>query len=434
MNVVGVTVKMKNILRLSTAGILLLSLSTLANDNHCDKNDNNVHYKHCDSQIGWYIGGQLGYAQTDISQSDIDTFYDETGFEANSIDIDDSGLAFSLMAGYQFNTNWAVEGAYIDLGERSVDFTGRTEDLDTFYDNVEHVYPQSGDGFSIAVVGSWAISEEIKLSGKLGYWHWEGDYTTYDANSNVGSDSINGNDLWFGAELNYRLNERTQIYLSAQRFNLERDDNDVLGLGIRYYFGEESQSREPTEKVKPTTIVKKDNTLDKVALVEVAAPKDTYVDEDKDKDGVLDIQDACANSNLLHLVDAKGCTVIKEQAFSFNLTIYYANDSTDIPSNYDDKLQALAEFINEYKVKQLNVYDHTSAPGSRSYNQRLSQKRAESVGKVLTEQFNIDGQIIVPIGKGETERLNKENTEDAHDVNRRIELSITEQLLLPVKK
>jgi len=227
----------KNTLKLSAAGPLLLALSTYAND--CSNIENDVNYKFCDSQIGWYIGGQLGFAQTNISQNNMNHFYDKTGFEASSLNLDDSDFSFGLMAGYQFNTYWALEGAYIDLGERSVGFTGRTEDLNAFYDNVEHVYPQSGDGLSIAVVASWPISEYFKISGTLGYWIWEGDYTTFDANGDVGSDSIQGNDIWFGAEFNYSLSQRIQIYLTAQRFSLDRDDNDVLGLGVRYYFGSE---------------------------------------------------------------------------------------------------------------------------------------------------------------------------------------------------
>jgi OOP family OmpA-OmpF porin len=231
---------LKNSMKLSVIiGLLLLALPTYANENYCTQDERTLHYKQCDSQLGWYIGGQLAYAQTDINQSNVDGFYDKTGFEANSVDVDDNDLAFSLMAGYQFNTYWAIEGAYLDLGERSVDFNGSTEDLAAFYDNIEHVYPQSGDGLSIGVVGSWPLSEDIKLSGKLGYWRWEGDYTTYDANGNVGRDSIKGNDLWYGVELNYRLSERTQPYLTVERFSLDRDENNVFGLGVRYYFGRE---------------------------------------------------------------------------------------------------------------------------------------------------------------------------------------------------
>jgi len=409
--------RVKNIVKLTAPGLLLLASPSYGSENECTNNAENVHYKHCDSQVGWYIGGQLGYAQTDISQDDINTFYNETGFEANSISIDDSDLAFSLMAGYQFTTHWAVEGTYIDLGERSVDFTGSTEDLDAFYDNVEHVYPQSGDGLSIAVVGSWPISEDFKVSGKLGYWRWEGDYTTYDTNGDVGSDSIKGNDLWFGAELNYRLTDRTQVYLTAQRFSLDRDDVNVLGLGIRYYFGDESQPSKASDK-----------TPEKIAVAIVAAPQDS------DKDDVIDEQDDCANSNVLHQVDAKGCTVMEEQTFSFDLTIYYQNNSSEIPSSYDEKLQNLADFINEYEVKKLSVYGHTSAPGSKRYNMKLSQKRAQSVGDVLQAKFNIAEHVINAIGLGEGELFDKSNTEEAHQLNRRIELNIEEQLILPVER
>jgi OOP family OmpA-OmpF porin len=232
---------LKNTLKLSTAGLFLLVLPTYANENYCTQDERAVHYKQCDSQVGWYMGGQLAYGQTDISQRNVDTFYNETGFAASSLNVEDSDLAFSLMTGYQFNTYWAIEGAYLDLGERSVDFTGSAIDLADFYDNIEHVYPQSGDGLSIAVVGSWPLSENIKLSGKLGYWHWGGDYTTYNANGDVGSDSIKGNDLWYGVELNYRLSERTQLYLTAGRFSLDRDENNAFGLGVRYYFGREQQ-------------------------------------------------------------------------------------------------------------------------------------------------------------------------------------------------
>jgi hypothetical protein len=239
--------RLKNIIKLSVIGLLLLALPTYANENYCTHDEQTVHYTQCDNQVGWYIGAQLAYAQTDISQRNIDTFYDETGFAATSLNVDDSDLAFSLMGGYQFNTYWAIEGTYLDLGERSVDFTGSAEDLAAFYDNIEHVYPQSGDGLSIALVGSWPLSEDIKLSGKLGYWRWEGDYITYDANGNVGSDSIKGNDLWYGVELNYRLSERTQLYLTAERFSLDRDENNVFGLGVRYYFGRESGPKLDTQ-------------------------------------------------------------------------------------------------------------------------------------------------------------------------------------------
>ena len=400
-------------LKLSAVGLFLLASSTYAKA--CTQDERGVHDKPCDSQIGWYLGGQLGYTQTNINQSNVDTLYDETGFEAGSLHLDDSDLAYSLMAGYQFNINWALEGAYLDLGERSVDFTGSTIDVEAFYDNIEHVYPQSGDGLSIAVVGSWPLSEKMKLSGKVGYWRWEGDYTTYDTNGDVGSDNIKGNDVWIGAELNYRVSERTQLYLTAERFSLGRDENNVFGLGIRYYFGAEKQV---TKRV--------DNRTETMAV--------TAIPQDSDKDGVFDTQDVCTQSNILHQVDSKGCTLTKEQTVSYKVTLYYANNSSEIASSYDDKLQALADFIDKYDVKKLTVYGHTSALGSAAHNTILSQQRAQSVIDALTMKFNIDENIIQSIGRGEEELFDKNNTDNAHQLNRRIELSIEKQRILPIKR
>ena len=400
---------------LSAPALVIFASTAYANENNCrnvQAEPNEAGYHHCDSQLGWYIGGQLGHAQTDISQSDVNRFYQQTGVDANSVAINDSDLAFSVMAGYQFSTHWAIEGAYIDLGERSVDFTGRTEDLAAFYDNIEHVYPQSADGLSLAIVGSWPLSNALKLSGKLGYWYWQGDYSTYDAQGNVGSDSSRGNDLWFGTELNYRVDKRIQVYLTAERFSLDRDDNNVFGLGVRYYFGHD---------YLPTKAVEK-----RIAVAEVVL--------DSDNDGVLDAQDHCHHSNILHQVDAHGCTVMTEQISRFDLTIYYAKDSVDIAPTYAEQLHALADYIKTHAVQQLTIYGYSSAPGFRAYNRQLSEQRAQAVADVLQAQYAIDKNIIKVIGRGEEVLFDTNNTETAHQLNRRVEIHIDKKLRLAVQR
>ncbi len=94
----------------------------------------------------------------------------------------------------------------------------------------------------------------------------------------------------------------------------------------------------------------------------------------------------------------------------------------------------LANVINEYDVKELNVYGHASTLGTRVYNLHLSQLRAESVAKVLNKKFTIDNHIIYPIGKGETQLINKAETKEAHHANRRVEMFHTETHLQPIKK
>jgi outer membrane protein OmpA-like peptidoglycan-associated protein len=414
---------MKNItLIISVSAFLGLVLLPAAYADEKVCKNNKIHYKSCDNQIGWYIGGEIGQATTDIDGRDLNLFYQQSGLSANSIAVDDSDTAFSVFAGYQFSTHFAIEGGYIDLGERSVSFTGEDTDIASFYDDAEHIYPQSGAGPSLAVVGAWPLSESIKVSAKLGYFDWEGDYITSEKTNDVGSDSTSGGDVWFGGELNYRVNNSFQVYLSAQYFELERDKITNIALGVRYYFGDE-------QNIKAPVVMKR------VAakLTKSRAIKTKHV-LDSDKEGVFDNLDACPDSNINHQVDEKGCVVLQEQLFDFALTVYFANDSSDIPDKYQNKIAELASLINKYEIKGLKVYGHTSAPGTRSYNQKLSEERALSISKVLVDKFNIDAQTIEPIGKGETELIDKANNETAHNVNRRIELKIAERLLLPGKK
>jgi outer membrane protein OmpA-like peptidoglycan-associated protein len=348
---------LKNTLKLSTAGLLLLTLPTYANENHCNNADIEVGYKHCDSQVGWYIGGQLGFAQSDIKGSGINALYDE----ASSLHIDDSDLAFSLMVGYQLNTYWAIEGAYIDLGERSVDFSGSTEDLASFYDNVEHVYPQSGDGLSVAVVGSWPLSENLKLSGKLGYWRWEGDYTTFDVNGTQGKDSIKGNDLWFGAELNYRLTERTQVYLTAQRLSLDRDDNNVFGLGVRYYFGDEGQTqaksaiRESSQAVLTETVPVQTAVVQTAPVQEIVAVVEQVIEQE-----LIDV---------LPLPD--------------DFSVYFATGKDTLNQAALTQLTQLDILLAQRDDLNISLNGYASKTGNNTFNKQLSQWRTHNVQKQL---------------------------------------------------
>eukprot|EP00918_Siedleckia_nematoides_P046274 GHVU01101452.1.p1 GENE.GHVU01101452.1~~GHVU01101452.1.p1 ORF type:complete len:407 (+),score=23.04 GHVU01101452.1:907-2127(+) len=392
--------------------LMLVAGAALADQQHCAQLES--HYKQCDIQLGWYVGGVIGQAETDISQGDIDRFFAESGINATSIAIDKKDSAAALNLGYQFHSYFAIEAGYLDLGERSVSLIGQSTDPDAFYDNAEHVYPQSGDGLSLAVVASLPLSADFKLSGKIGLFDWEGDYTLQDDSRNLGQDQISGKDIWYGAELNYRLTEQTQMYLSYQQVELDRDLNQFWGLGLRYYFNEK-----PEYKASPAPVIK-----------DLPAPAPI----DSDNDGIYDNADKCANTPIAYQVDNRGCTLMKEQWVDFALTIHYAHNSSQIDAQYDSEIKALAAFIKKHDVKKLTVYGHTSAVGSANYNMKLSQQRAGSVANILIENYSIDAEIIEPVGKGETQLKVPHNTDDAHSKNRRIELAIQERLTVPVKR
>ncbi|TPH12125.1 outer membrane beta-barrel protein [Litorilituus lipolyticus] len=184
----------------------------------------------------WYLGAELGVAITDITAAELDSLYQDAGINAQSIELDKSDTFTSIYLGYQYHRYFAVELGYVDLGERSVDFIGKTTDLDNFTGHIEQIYPQSGKGISAALVAFWPISPKLLLSGKLGYWHWQGDYITQQNVSEIGSSTKQGNDLWFGVSLGYQFNKRSQLYINAQQFSLEEIKNNAYGVGIRYTF------------------------------------------------------------------------------------------------------------------------------------------------------------------------------------------------------
>ncbi|MGS0679960.1 OmpA family protein [Shewanella sp. 125m-7] len=360
---------------------------------------------------GFYLGGQFGLATTNVSSSGLDELYNQAGIDASSTKVDDSGASYSLFLGYKFSQYFSVEAGYIDLGERSVEFSGQTTDLDAYYDLAEHVYPETGDGWSLSVLGTYPLSERFSVTGKLGYLGWELDAVTSsisDESKQLGSDSHSGSGIWLGAEVGYQINHDMQAYVSYQHMPLDADDVGVIALGLRYWFGSESKAETPV-------------------LPLAAVPAVAQIDSDND--GVFNDQDQCIDTPSTHVVDSHGCTQFAPRVAEIKLTILYENDSDKIASSYTDKLQKLADFINEYGIKEITVFGHTSAAGTQAYNQKLSERRAASVVKTLSADFNISKEIIRTVGKGESEPVG-----DIPGKNRRIEVYINEELNLPVLK
>ena len=64
--------------------------------------------------------------------------------------------------------------------------------------------------------------------------------------------------------------------------------------------------------------------------------------------------------------------------------VFFDFDSYTITENAKQKLSDVRDVMNEYSALKLEVRGHTDAIGSESYNQALSEKRAQAVIKYLT--------------------------------------------------
>lgn len=122
-------------------------------------------------------------------------------------------------------------------------------------------------------------------------------------------------------------------------------------------------------------------------------------------------------------------TVTINEAIRFD-NIYYDFNKWDILPESETDLNIILSLMNQYSDMVIELSSHTDSRGTTSYNQNLSQKRAESARTWLIEK-GIDGARIIPKGYGESNILNKctngtRCTDEEHRFNRRTEFKILE--------
>jgi outer membrane protein OmpA-like peptidoglycan-associated protein len=103
--------------------------------------------------------------------------------------------------------------------------------------------------------------------------------------------------------------------------------------------------------------------------------------------------------------------------------ITFAVDKTEVKSDFIEILDSVALVLNEYKSTMIEVAGHTDSTGSDSYNQLLSQQRAQSVSDILNRN-GVAGVRIDTVGYGETRPIASNNTPSGRQQNRRVELTL----------
>ncbi|MCS6917350.1 MAG: OmpA family protein [Chitinophagales bacterium] len=109
--------------------------------------------------------------------------------------------------------------------------------------------------------------------------------------------------------------------------------------------------------------------------------------------------------------------------------IYYDYDKATIRSDARPVLDTLAVLLNDNPQVSVEIGSHTDARGSATYNQRLSQARAQSVVNYLIEK-GISPERLSAKGYGESQPVNRCRdgvtcTEEEHQQNRRTTFKVT---------
>ena len=132
-------------------------------------------------------------------------------------------------------------------------------------------------------------------------------------------------------------------------------------------------------------------------------------------------------------IHPNGCTIFTEENVSIEVRILFANNSAKIEDTSDPQIVDLAEFLNRYGKTKAVIEGHSSAPGAAAYNKDLSLRRANALKAVLVKEYGIDMSRLTTVGYGEERLLDTANTKEAHHVNRRIEVKVSETISVPKK-
>ncbi|WP_339735933.1 OmpA family protein [uncultured Sunxiuqinia sp.] len=108
---------------------------------------------------------------------------------------------------------------------------------------------------------------------------------------------------------------------------------------------------------------------------------------------------------------------------TFDSGILFGFDSSSLTAASKQNINELAETLNKYENTEILIEGHTDNKGSEEYNQRLSERRAESVGDLLVST-GVVGSRITQIGYGEMQPIADNSTDYGRIQNRRVEVAI----------
>lgn len=112
----------------------------------------------------------------------------------------------------------------------------------------------------------------------------------------------------------------------------------------------------------------------------------------------------------------------KGQTIRLN-NIFFDTDKFDLRDQSFRELARLMELMDAHPTMAIEIAGHTDDVGSDSYNQKLSQNRANAVRSYLVDK-GVVGARLKAVGYGEKKPLKPNTSDAARQLNRRVEFTI----------
>jgi OOP family OmpA-OmpF porin len=107
------------------------------------------------------------------------------------------------------------------------------------------------------------------------------------------------------------------------------------------------------------------------------------------------------------------------------INIQFDTDKSAIKPQHDAELKTVASFLKEFPAAKGEISGHTDTVGSKAYNEKLSQSRADSVKKYIVDKFGISADRITAKGYGFARPVTSNKTREGKARNRRIEANFS---------
>ncbi len=103
--------------------------------------------------------------------------------------------------------------------------------------------------------------------------------------------------------------------------------------------------------------------------------------------------------------------------------VTFETNSASLNADFFKVLDSVALVLNEYKSTLVSVAGYTDSTGTAEYNQKLSERRAETVALYLNSR-GVSKERLAAIGHGETDPVASNSTAEGRARNRRVEITL----------
>ncbi|HEX5357152.1 MAG TPA: OmpA family protein [Aquabacterium sp.] len=326
-------------------------------------------------QSFYYGGLSVGQSQTNLEEDHITQSQTGNSLTVTDISRNERDTAYKLFAGYQFNEFYAMEGGYFTLGKPH--FTASTSPAGTLHGEVKL------QGWNLDLIGMMPFTPSLSGLARVGVHSTKASDQFRGTGAVVPADpspSERHTSYKFGAGLQYAITPSMLIRGELERYRVadgmgNRNGVNVASLSLVFPFG---RSSPPVRH----------------ALAEPAYVAPIPMPAEAPAAGTPPPMVMAVATP-----ERKRVTFSAESLFGF--------DASQVQADGKRALDGFAKELEGTLFSVINVEGHTDRLGSQTYNQHLSEQRAEAVKNYLVETGKVDAGKISATGKSESMPITK---------------------------